>query len=619
MTTTKQYDLLNRLTQISSAPSGTGVPPVVFNYTYNAANQRTKNALADGSYWIYQYDLLGQVTGGVKYFYDGTVVPGQTFGYQFDDIGNRKQTTAGGDQNGQNLRLASYLVNNLNQITNRIYPGTNDVIGVALATNSVMVNGQTAFHKGEYFWGTAKTNNANGAQWLGVNVSSGGVTNMGSLYVPKTPEQFGYDPDGNLTNDGRWAYTWDAENRLIQMTVNTNVGPQYQLTFGYDAKSRRIQKLMALNGTTVSTNKFLYDGWNLVAELKPDNTRLRTYVWGSDLSGSLQGAGGVGGLLEVSYYGTSTTNCFPAFDGNGNLAALVNAADGTSVANYEYGPFGETVRMTGTLARNNPFRFSTKYQDDESDLLYYGYRSYKPSTGTWVNRDPLIDEYQILNQNINIVSMSPRPDFASMLYSLNNPISCYDSFGLWTTSSSFFLVVPDGLPLTHQNSIRRSISGLTEHDYDILDAATLEVDARQETTYSYRHAMRAPGQTIDEAKYRSNDYVRGNLFVAQTYLCCPIDRDKALHYFGLALHTIQDATSPVHTGFLEWKGIWGVQEIFEAGFHIAGENFDPGLGSRLDKATALLWTTYFKCYKDAGAGHFPNNFFDGLGFDRKPN
>jgi RHS repeat-associated protein len=112
-------------------------------------------------------------------------------------------------------------------------------------------------------------------------------------------------------------------------------------------------------------------------------------MWGSDLSGSQQGAGGVGGLLEISYNGSSTTNCFPAFDGNGNVAALINAADGTVTANYEYGPFGEVIRSTGLMAKNNPFRFSTKYDDDESDLLYYGYRCYKPSTGTWPNHDPL--------------------------------------------------------------------------------------------------------------------------------------------------------------------------------------------------------------------------------------
>jgi hypothetical protein len=41
------------------------------------------------------------------------------------------------------------------------------------------------------------------------------------------------------------------------------------------------------------------------------------------------------------------------------------------------------------MAKANPFRFSTKYQDDESDLLYYGYRYYKTSTGTWLCKDPL--------------------------------------------------------------------------------------------------------------------------------------------------------------------------------------------------------------------------------------
>jgi RHS repeat-associated protein len=114
------------------------------------------------------------------------------------------------------------------------------------------------------------------------------------------------------------------------------------------------------------------------AETRPDNTRIRTYVWVNDLSGSMRGAGGVDGLLEVSYYGSETTNRFPAFDGNGNVAAPMNAADGTVAANDEYAAFGEPVRVTGVMARNNPFRFSTKYADDESALLYYGYRYYKP-------------------------------------------------------------------------------------------------------------------------------------------------------------------------------------------------------------------------------------------------
>ncbi len=53
------------------------------------------------------------------------------------------------------------------------------------------------------------------------------------------------------------------------------------------------------------------------------------------------------------------------------------------------GPFGEVIRATGPMAKANPFRFSTKYQDDETDLLYYGNRYYNASTGRWNSRDPI--------------------------------------------------------------------------------------------------------------------------------------------------------------------------------------------------------------------------------------
>ena len=36
---------------------------------------------------------------------------------------------------------------------------------------------------------------------------------------------------------------------------------------------------------------------------------------------------------------------------------------------------------------SNPFRFSTKYQDDETDFLYYGYRYYNPTLGRCLSRD----------------------------------------------------------------------------------------------------------------------------------------------------------------------------------------------------------------------------------------
>jgi RHS repeat-associated protein len=38
------------------------------------------------------------------------------------------------------------------------------------------------------------------------------------------------------------------------------------------------------------------------------------------------------------------------------------------------------------MAKANPFRFSTKYQDDETDLVYYGRRYLNTSTGRWLSR-----------------------------------------------------------------------------------------------------------------------------------------------------------------------------------------------------------------------------------------
>ena len=160
---------------------------------------------------------------------------------------------------------------------------------------------------------------------------------------------------------------------------------------------RRVQKSVFTNngsGTFVPsyTWNYVYDGWNLVAVLDGNNNNSLVYsfAWGSDLSGSMDGAGGVGGLISMTVYsGVNAGTYFYCYDGNGNVIALVNAANGTIAAQYEYGPFGELLRATGPMAFVNPFRFSTKYQDDETGLLYYGYRYYNSSTGRWLSRDPI--------------------------------------------------------------------------------------------------------------------------------------------------------------------------------------------------------------------------------------
>jgi len=292
--------------------------------------------------------------------------------------------------------------NRLNQYAERDVPGAMDILGIANPTAAVTVTADntahTAYRKGEYFHYALPTHNENAPWYNTVTVHSeygASEPETGTLFVPKTQEQFINDNDGNLTRDGRWNYTWDAENRLVKVEslASAPAGSKRRLEFAYDYQGRRIaSRVSSLEGATsvLASNVFLYDGWNLAAELNATNNGvIRSYVWGLDLSGSSQGAGGVGGLLTVTYNGSVTTNCFVAYDGNGNVCGLADAANGSVVAQYEYGPFGEVIRATGPMARANPFRFSTKYQDDESDLLYYGYRYYNASTGRWISRDPV--------------------------------------------------------------------------------------------------------------------------------------------------------------------------------------------------------------------------------------
>jgi len=342
------------------------------------------------------------VTAGNKYWTDGRPVGGEQFGYSYDRIGNRTSATING-------YAAGYAVNALNQYQHRDVPGIVEVTGTASTAAHVTVNDGPVNLYGSYFSAAVPVDNSAGPVYEPIkvtavknNVGENGQDEVsqqnGHRYVAQTPEQFQYDADGNLTQDGRWIYTWDGENRLIEMQPISTVpaAAKKQLLFGYDYMGKRYQKQVntwsVTSGTyqLASQSEFLYDGWNCIAETDGSGNLVRSYLWGSDLSGSVTGAGGVGGLLALTDH-TSGANAGPylmRYDGNGNVIGLVNGTNGSSAGRYVYGPFGEVVRASGAIAAQNPFQFSTKYTDAETGLNYYGYRYYNPSTGRWLRRDP---------------------------------------------------------------------------------------------------------------------------------------------------------------------------------------------------------------------------------------
>jgi RHS repeat-associated protein len=224
-----------------------------------------------------------------------------------------------------------------------------------------------------------------------------------------------HDADGNMTSGplpvdpaSASSLTWDAENRLISATVDTTT-----VTYTYDAQSRRIATKVGSN-----TTLFVYDGWNPIAEWSADlqsASLTKTFTWGMDLSGSSQGAGGVGGLLAVAIHDQQSSIYYPTYDGNGNVSEYLDAT-GAIVAHYEYDPFGRIVVESGSQAADFAHRFSTKPVDSVTGLLYYGYRWYDPVTGRWPSRDPIEEE-----GGINLYG-----------FAWNNGINAIDYLGLTT-------------------------------------------------------------------------------------------------------------------------------------------------------------------------------------------
>jgi len=187
-----------------------------------------------------------------------------------------------------------------------------------------------------------------------VSATKGGDTDTFTLHqwLPAISTAPIYDADGNLKGDGRFVYNWDGENRLasVQSAPGGPPGsPVFIAAYEYDDAGRRVRKVVTVTtaaGDKVATDRrFLYDGWNLVAEVDGDGVLARTYTWGIDASGSWQGAGGVGGLLLVRQHRGANAGVSAVFyDHNGNVSALADMVSHALAASYEYDALAKSFR-----------------------------------------------------------------------------------------------------------------------------------------------------------------------------------------------------------------------------------------------------------------------------------
>ena len=313
--------------------------------------------------------------------------------------------------------------------TQRTVLGNVQVRGEADPASVVTVNENPTWRNGEYFYGGDYADNSAVPVFKELEIAAvvpasspddwdemSAVT--GRVFVAQNPEQFTYDADGNMLTDGRFRYTWNGENRLVraqELVAPTNRHP-YTVSYAYDHRGRMVSKRITENDgqdTLVKSIAYLWDGWNIIREIQwpvasgqwpvvTDN------VWGLDLDGTLQGAGGVGGLLAVQRSDCATTNSafcilhsalyLPTYDANGNVSEYIDES-GELVAHYDYSPFGETLIESGDLASTFTHRFSTKPWCPVTGLYEYQMRKYRPEIGRWLSRDPVDESFSILLLN----------------------------------------------------------------------------------------------------------------------------------------------------------------------------------------------------------------------------
>jgi len=220
-------------------------------------------------------------------------------------------------------------------------------------------------------------------------------TNAVTVNLPATVS-FTYDDNGNLLSDGRRLLGYDDENQLITVIVTNGVNSSTLSKFAHDGLGRRRVRTECVwqNGgwATNALVRYVYDGMVVLQERDGNNLPTVTYTRGRDLSGSLQGAGGIGGLLALTVHSSlSTPHLYYHADGNGNVTCLINEKQAL-VARYVYEPFGNVLSLSGPLAEVNLYRFSSKEAHPVSGLVYYGFRFYDPNLQRWVNRDPIGEE-----------------------------------------------------------------------------------------------------------------------------------------------------------------------------------------------------------------------------------
>ncbi len=396
---TNTYDNLGRL-QATVLKNSTNAVLDSEAYQYNSAHNRTQQTFAAGNYVSYGYDALGELLSAQGKESGGSSRWQEQFTYGYDPAGNLTART-------NNALVEAFTFSNNNQITTAARTTTMTVAGQVQGTPTgvtVTANGDggqaaTVYGDGSFARaGVTLNDGANTFTAVATDNKGRQATNTVTAWLPAS-STFTYDANGNLTGDGQRSFEYDDANQLTAVQVAN----AWRSEFAYDGLGRRrvrTEKVWNGSGWTISqVVRYLYDGMVVIRERDGNNVPQITYTRGLDLSGRLQRAGGIGGLLartdhQEAFVNPQLATTFYHSDGGGNVMMLVDGYQHVA-AQYHYDPFGNLIGESGPLADANVYRFSSKEFAVNAGLYYYGFRFYDPSLQRWLNRDPIGERGEI--------------------------------------------------------------------------------------------------------------------------------------------------------------------------------------------------------------------------------
>lgn len=535
------------------------------NYTYNtdgtpathtkpggttlSTTYNSDYTIASNGYATFAYDSRKNVTGITK--------DSKTIAIAYDALNRPNSTTYDNktityayNNNNQNTQIgyngsfsANYTYNNIGQCTEirdqnnvLLYSTTYRADGLISQENygnstrteysydaaGRLINLQNKRNNGTVICGYTHTFDAVGNITQATNTEPYPAPTLSS-----STENGTYGNNNRLNTYGGDTFTHNADGNI------TNISGNYNATLTYDP----LDNLTASSGTL--NEVYEYDGTEgrrrkantryVLDPLHNNNVLIETDLSGNALYYYLYTPNGR--LIARRNATTNATQYYHA-DYRGSIIAITDAAQNIT-HQYQYDTWGKVLQNQEPANDPNPYRYVGQHgvQYDSPRQTYMRQRYYDPNTGRFRSEDPIWS-----------TNLFPYAD--------NNPVTGIDPRGTFSTTG-------------HDEIIDLAFE--INEASQIFKDASKQLDAilkgGQSISNSYRHAMRSPNQTVEEAEGMYKQFIDAQI---NAYV-----KTGNYNYLGYAFHAIADSYSPFHEGFQEWNGllhvdapIHGIKEAF---------------------------------------------------------